>query len=183
MIITNFDFELFEKKAREKASEMLNNGLYSRFGLNAGERFSKAFLGCLGELAFAHWLDQKSVKYEIDTLGFDNRNSDEFDFLINGKKIDVKVALKSTSNPPNDNWTYGYPQEQKPQNKDFVVIGWIDKIRKEIGFYGWLSGHQICKSPIVLKNSFKGYSYKTPNHEFRWGLMIKDFERLLSILR
>ncbi|AFL83051.1 hypothetical protein Belba_0390 [Belliella baltica DSM 15883] len=182
MIVTNFDFDTQQSRARRIASEMIKNGLYSRFGLNSIKRLDKAYLGCLGELAFAHWLEEKKIAYKIDNKGFENRNSDEYDFLINGKKIDIKVALKSTLNPPNDNWTYGYPQEQNPLSKDFVIIGWIDFTRSEVGFYGWLTGLQISKSPIVTKNSFRGYHYKTPNHEFKWGLMNKDFEKLIDNL-
>lgn len=182
MIVTSFDFEAQQQRAKKIAAEMIKQGLYSRFGLNTDKRLDKAYLGCLGELAFAHWLEEKKVAYKTDNKSFINRNSDEFDFLINGKKIDVKVALKSTKNPPNDNWTYGYPQEQNPKSKDFVIIGWIDLAHKEIGFYGWLTGLQISKSPIVIKNSFKGYNYKTPNHEFKWGLLNKNFEKFISSL-
>ncbi len=180
MIIKNFNFDFYQEKARKRASEMIQHGLYSRFGLERSSRLEKAYLGSLGEFAFAHWLDQKSISYKIDNRVFTNRNSDEYDFLIQGKKVDIKVALKSTPRPPNDNWTYGYPEEQKPINKDIIVIGWIDQLQKIVGFYGWLTGIQVSKSPVVIKNSFKGYSYKTPNHEFKWGLMNKNFDTLIK---
>lgn len=182
MIVRDFDFEAQQQRARRIASKMIEHGLYSRFGLNTTKRLDKAYLGCLGELAFAHWLEEKRITYKTDDRGFENRNSDDFDFLINGKKIDVKVALKSTTNSPNDNWTYGYPQEQNPISKDFVVIGWVDLLQEEIGFYGWLTGFQVSKSPVVTKNSFKGYSYRTPNHEFKWGLMNKNFDKFIDNL-
>jgi hypothetical protein len=181
MIVRDFNYNEAKATALELANDMVKNGLYSRFSLNSKQRIEKALWGCLGELAFAHWLDQRGVIYQKDERSFLERNTDDYDFLISGKVIDIKVALKSTTNPPNDRWTYGYPQEQKPNQKDYVVIGWIDQKLQEIGFYGWTSGAQIAKRPVVKKNTFKGYDYLTPNHEFRWGLLNKDFEAFLEL--
>lgn len=169
MLINDFDFDVALQEARKKAQSMIQNGLYSRFSLNQEQRMDKALLGCLGEIAFEHYLKQKGVEYSLDQSDFGIRNSDEFDFLVKGKKIDIKVAKKSTPRPPNDNWTYGYPQEQKPITKDFVFVGWVDFLRKEVGFYGWMSGKKISQYKVVTHNSFAGYRYLTPNHEFKWG--------------
>lgn len=180
MIVQNFDFDNNLAIARQRAEQMVNNGLYSRFGLSFNSRVDKALLGCMGELAFEHWLRSLGYEYQVDRDGFDERNSDEFDFLIEDSKIDTKVAKKSTANPPNDNWTYGYPQEQNPASKDFVVVGWVDYTRKEVGFYGWITGLEVSRFPVVTKNTFAGYAYLTPNHEFRWGAMNKNFELLFQ---
>jgi hypothetical protein len=180
MIIQNFDFDATLILAQQRASEMVANGLYSRFGLSNQGRIDKALLGCMGELAFEHWLQSKGYNYEVDREGFEDRNSDNYDFLIEDKKLDTKVAKKSTANPPNDNWTYGYPQEQNPASKDYVVVGWVDFIRKEVGFYGWITGVEVSRFPVVTKNSFAGYSYLTPNHEFKWGVMDKNFDTLFQ---
>ncbi|SNS04348.1 hypothetical protein SAMN06295967_102213 [Belliella buryatensis] len=181
MIVQDFNYDKGKTIALELANEMVKNGLYSRFSLHIGKRVEKALWGCLGELAFAHWLDQRGVKYQKDERSFLERNTDDYDFLISGKVIDVKIALKSTRNAPNDRWAYGYPQEQVPSKKDYIVVGWIDQTRKEIGFYGWISGAQIAKKPIVKVNTFKGYPYMTPNHEFKWGILNKDFEAFLKL--
>jgi hypothetical protein len=169
MLVQDLDFDKFYQKAKQKAQKMLTNGLYSRFGLSQKQRMDKAVLGCLGELAFEEYLKQKGVVYVLDTSDFGNKNTDEFDFLVKGKKIDVKVAKKSTQKPPNDNWTYGYPKEQNPSTKDFIIVGWVDFTNKEVGFYGWMSGKRISQYKVVSTNSFVGYPYLTPNHEFRWG--------------
>lgn len=178
MIVQNFNFVNNLTIARERAEEMVNNGLYSRFNLTEEERVDKALLGILGELAFEHFLNQLGHDYEVDREGFEARNTDEFDFLINGQTIDIKVAKKSTTNPPHDNWTYGYPEEQHPANKDYVVVGWIDFERNEVGFYGWITGEAVSAFNVVTRNTFRGYPYLTPNHEFRWGEMNKDLNRL-----
>ncbi len=178
MLIKEFDFEKGYRQAQQRAIEMVGNDLYSRFGLSKETRIEKALLGCIGELAFEQMLIEKKISYKVDRQNYKDRNSDEFDFLINSKKLDIKVAKKSTSNTPNDNWTYGYPAEQNPVTKDFVVVGWVDFINKVVGFYGWITGAAIEKCPIVKRNSYKGYDYKTRNYEFKWGALNKNFDEL-----
>jgi hypothetical protein len=180
MIIQNFNFDLELIEARSRATIMVQNGLYSRFGYSIEVRIDKALLGCIGEIAFQRFLEQSNIDFELDKGSFATRNSDEFDFLINEKKLDVKVAKKSTKYPPSDNWTYGYPQEQNPITKDFVVVGWVDFINKNVGFYGWTTGEIISKFDVVTKNTFSGYPYNTPNHEFPWGILNKNFTELFQ---
>ncbi|PRP66288.1 hypothetical protein [Nonlabens agnitus] len=182
-MIIDTNFKELKERAYQQAKKMVDNGLYSRFGLSLNQRIDKALLGCLGELAFEEFLKQNNVSYSLDTSDFTKTNSDEYDFLINEKKIDVKVAKKTTQRPPNDNWTYGYPEEQNPSSKDFVVVGWIDFNNEVIGFYGWIKGSQIAKYTVVTHNSFAGYKYMTPNHEFKWGAMNKDFDALIQTLK
>lgn len=180
MIVEDFDFKGVYPLALDRAKEMVKNGLYSRFGLSEEVRVEKAFLGCMGELAFEHFIKTKNISYELDTKDFQNRNSDEFDFLVCGKKVDIKVAKKTTPSNPNDNWTYGYPQEQDPVSKDYIVVGWIDFKKEEVGFYGWITGKKISAFPVVEKNSFAGYAYLTPNHEFKWGELNKNFSEFFQ---
>ncbi|WP_352406430.1 hypothetical protein [Acetoanaerobium noterae] len=182
MIVKDFDFTRASKTSYERAEIMVKGGLHSRFNLSRKERVEKAHLGCLGELAFEHFLRTKGIAYKLDDQSFENRNSDEFDFLINDKKIDAKVAKKTTSRDPNDNWTYGYPQEQHPATKNYVVVGWVDFEKSEIGFYGWITGQKIATFPVVERNSYAGYRYLTPNHEFKWGELNKDFESLFNTI-
>ncbi|MBL7786702.1 MAG: hypothetical protein JNM36_12410 [Chitinophagales bacterium] len=178
MLIVEMDFDEALQQATAKAKQMVGNGLYSRFQLSYTQRVDKALLGCMGEFAFETLLKQHNINYELDTSDFVNTHSDEFDFKVNTKKIDIKVALKSTTNPPNDRWTYGYPQEQNPQNKDFVVVGWVDFANKQVGFYGWITGKQIAQYAVVTQNSFAKYRYLTPNYEFKWGDLDKNIAHI-----
>jgi hypothetical protein len=180
MLLKGFNFDDGAKLAMARANKMVSNGLYSRFGLSYNKRVEKAFLGCLGEVAFEYYLNVNGIKFKLDTTDFTANNSDEFDFFCNGKKIDVKVAKKTTKNNPSDYWTYGYPQDQNPKSKDIVVIGWIDFSNKIIGFYGWISGYKISQYPVVEKNSFAGYKYLTPNHEFKWGVLNKNLSQIFQ---
>ena len=178
-MILNLNFDQIVSQAEGKAKKMVSNGLYSRFNLSFSSRLEKATLGCIGEIAFEEFLKHKGYEYGLDQTDFSKSNKDEFDFLIGGKKFDIKIAKKSTLRPPSDGWTYGYPKEQNPMTKDFIVVGWIDFKSKEIGFYGWITGKKVSQFPVVSKNSFAGYNYKTPNHEFKWGELNKSIDSLL----
>ena len=183
MIIPKLDFNLCLNKAKEKAQLMIDNWLYSRFNLSDKERLDKATLWCMWEIVFEKYLKEQWIEYSLDTTNFQIKNSDEFDFLINNKKVDIKVAKKTTINTPNDNWTYWYPEEQSPINKDFVVIWWVDFTNQKVWFYWWIEWKKISLYKVVTKNSFAWYPYLTPNHEFKWGELNKDFNELLKILK
>ncbi len=176
--LPDLDFSALLIAARQRAEKMVANGLYSRFGYSYDQRIEKAMLGCMGELAFESVLRQKGIAYQLDQTDFSTRNSDAFDFWVNGKCFDIKVAKKSTPNPPNGNWTYGYPHEQNPAKKDVVVVGWVDFQRFEVGFYGYISGKKISRFPVVTQNAFAGYAYQTPNHEFKWKELSANWEAL-----
>ncbi len=180
MIVQNLNFDQTVALAKTKAEKMIENGLYSRFRLSDKERLDKALLGCIGELAFQQHLSNLGIPFELDHTDFQSHHTDEFDVKVNGAKIDIKVAKKTTANPPSDNWTYGYPQEQHPETKDYVVVGWVDFNRKEVGFYGWIRGEQIVRFKVVTRNSYAKYPYLTPNHEFKWGCLTKDLNEILK---
>lgn len=171
MIVEGFNFELGRVEARRRARQMVGNGLYSRFSLSDGARIEKAELGCIGEVAFEHWLCSQGIAYEVDSAGFENRNSDEFDFRIDGKTVDVKVAKLSTPNPPAGYWRFGVPVEQNPASKDVLVIGWVDFAKEQVGFQGWITGAQVASCPKVTENSLTHARYLTLNHEFRWDAL------------
>lgn len=182
MMILNLNFNNIVNSAGIKAKKMVENGLYSRFGLSYASRIEKAKLGCIGEIAFEEYLKLKKYQYSIDETDFSESKTDEFDFLIGDKKFDIKVAKKSTANSPSDAWTYGYPQEQNPSSKDFIIVGWVDFKNRNVGLYGWIKGERVSKFPVVTENSYAGYSYFTPNHEFKWGELNKDINSLLRNL-
>ncbi|NLY79175.1 MAG: hypothetical protein GX072_04540 [Lysinibacillus sp.] len=53
--------------------------------------------------------------------------------------------------------------------------------KEEVGFYGFIEGEKVKNKPIVEKNSFAKFDYKTPNHEFSWGELSQDFNKLFNI--
>lgn len=183
MLLPTFNFPQAYTKAMEQAEQMLGNDLYSRFKLGRDKRLEKAMLGSVGELAFEHFLIENKIAYERDTSDFTQVRTDQFDFKIHGKLFDIKVAKLTTNKPPSDNWTYGYPVDQNPASKDFVVVGWVDMVGKRVGFHGYIRGGAIARYDPVTKNKFAGFDYLTPNHEFKWGVLNKDIEGLLTHYR
>ena len=179
-MIIDINFEESLKEARGRAEQMVLNGLYNRFDASIEKRIDRAEAGCLGEIAFEEFLKGKRVAFRTDRDDFKNRHADEFDFMVNGYKIDVKVA--KTDKPPIDSWTYGYPQQQIGMEKDFVVVGAVNYQRETVEMYGWIPFREIVKYPLKTVNSFAGFRYKTPNYEFPWGALNKDFDKLIQFL-
>lgn len=180
-MIIDIDFDRALVQARRRAEEMVRRGLYNRFGTDFATRVEHAKIGCMGEIAFEELLRQKGITYHTDRDGFEGRNADEFDFEIQGYKIDVKVA--KTDKTPRDAWTYGYPQQQVGMEKDFVVVGWVSEQYRSIGMYGWILFNKILGFPLKEYNTFAGYKYQTPNYEFPWGSLNKDLDSLFRFLR
>ncbi len=177
-MIVNINFDNAERIAQERAERMVERGLYNRFGANYRLRVEHARIGCLGEIAFEALLGQRGINYDTDRDNFENRNADEFDFKINGYKIDVKVA--KTNKTPMDRWTYGYPQQQTGMEKDIVVVGWVSEEQRRIGMYGWMMFDRIQSYPLRSHNTYAGFPYQTPNHEFPWGDLNKNLEALFE---
>ena len=179
MLTINFDNN-DQLVASSKARQMIEDGLYSRFQLSPEDCLEKAFIGTLGEIAFQKLLNQKNIKFSIDSSDFSIVNSDQFDVKINNSLFDIKVA--KTHKTPVDKWTYGYPEEQHPETKDYIVIGCLNMIKKCVIFYGWIKGQDVKKFPVVKINTFAGFQYKTPNHEFTYGDLNKNFDDLFNSL-
>lgn len=179
-MIVRIDFEKAERAAQRRAEKMVACGLYNRFGKDRAARVAHAKTGCMGEIAFEHVLDEWGIAYATDRENFKDRNADEFDFKINGYKIDVKAA--KTDKTPSDKWTYGYPQQQVGMEKDIVVVGWVSETYKRIGMYGWLFFDEIRKYPLRRYNSYAGFKYQTPNYEFPWGDLNPDFDELFQFV-
>ena len=86
MIVQDLNFDQTVAMAKAKAESMIQNGLYSRFGLSEKERLDKALLGCIGELAFQKHLKNLGIPFELDQTDFQSHHSDEFDVKVNGAK-------------------------------------------------------------------------------------------------
>lgn len=177
-MIIEIDFDHAKQEARRRAERMVANGLYNRFGATYAERVEHATIGCIGEIAFEQLLRSRKIEYNTDREDFRNRNADDFDFEINGFRIDVKVA--KTNNNPSPRWTYGYPEQQIGMGKDYVVVGWVNESQRCIGMYGWIPFARISGYPLVEYNSYAGFRYQTPNYEFPWGDLDQNINSLLK---
>lgn len=177
-MIIEIDFDYARQEASRRAERMVANGLYNRFGATYAERVEHATIGCIGEIAFEKLLMSRGIKYNTDREDFWNRNADDFDFEINGFRIDVKVA--KTNKNPSPRWTYGYPEQQIGMGKDYVVVGWVNESQRCIGMYGWISFDRISGYPLTEYNSYAGFRYQTPNYEFPWGDLDQNINSLLE---
>lgn len=175
MIEVSYDNSI-ENEALLRAREMVKSGLFDRMGFTYGQRINKAKIGCIGELAFGSVLSQLGIIYETDNDGYVDRNSDDFDFKVNGKFFDVKVA--KTNHMPHDEWTYGYPVGQTHHYKDFIVVGAVNENERVVRYYGWIAFSQLMRYPITKINGYAKFDYSTDNYEFQWGDLNKDFDSL-----
>ena len=165
------------KIANEEAHEMLRNGMYSRMGYDDKQRLDKAYMGKLAEAAFAKLLDDNDIPYTLGEYDAE-KHGDTADFFVNRKSIDVKVA--KTDKKPRPSWTFGVPVGQMPETKDYIVVGLIDSSYTTVNFYGIISGIDVANSPILSKNSFGSFQYRTSNHEFIYGKMNQNIIDVLK---
>ena len=175
------DYENAETEATKRAMRMVQNGLYNRFDASYEERIEHAKIGCLGELGFEKMLSDRKIAFNTDRENFKNRCADEFDFEVNGFKIDVKVA-KTDKIPDPDEWTCGYPEEQLKRKKDYIVIGWVNVTSQKVGMFGWMPFELVSVYPNKNSNGYAGFRYKTMNREFPWRDLNPDFDELFEII-
>lgn len=148
------------------AKEMLDNGMFSRFGLSDKKRREKAYVGRLGELAFQMLLEDNGIPFEPGTYD-PQRHSDNGDVLVNGYVIDVKTARTFKEASPS--WIFGYPLQQHPEEKDGIVIANLANQDSEIRFFGIISGENVARCPLSSSNSYSGEDYMTENYEISYG--------------
>ena len=160
-----------KNEAWKYAQEMLRNGMFSRFGLSEKQRMDKAYIGRLGEIAFEIFLDDNGVYYEPGTYN-PKTHSDNGDVIINNYSIDVKTAR--TSRDATSGWVFGYPVEQKPSDKDAVIIANLTNNDSELRLFGIISGFDVSNCPISQSNSFSGASYMTQNYEIPYSQLEPD---------
>lgn len=174
-----------EEEASQLAQEMMENSLYDCMSYNdVDEQFSHAYIGSLGEIAFQMLLEREGIPYIAGSY-IPDQHSDNWDVNICGRIIDVKIAEVHTSSTPNNNWTFGYPCDQHPEQKYGIVVGLYYPSAKQIGFYGIISGAAVANKPTTNSNSYAKFDYLTSNYEFSYGDMNQDIVFLIyyNILR
>lgn len=177
MVLINITEEMMSE-AKKMAVDMVNNGLYNRFGGDFDYQVEKAKIGCIGEIAFEKYLADSNIPFATDRTGHGERHADDFDVKINNKKIDIKTA--KTERTPIPKWTYGYPKQQMGMSKNYIVICYYSPSRNTVGIYGWMEFSRLTEFPVTYKNNFANFSYKTPNHEFPISELNTDIGLLIN---
>lgn len=62
---------------------------YNRFGLSYEQRIDMIVIGCIGELVFKKYLEERGVAFEQE---FQAGKYDRFDFKINEKIVEIKTS-------------------------------------------------------------------------------------------
>lgn len=122
----------------------------------------------LGELIFESFLIQKEANYtREDKKDF----HDKYDFMLNGKTIDVKTA-EMKQNYWEDVlskfffWNNFLPCDQYPEKKDFIVIIRYSLFSMKAYLIGYISGSDVNNfkpviTPVAWGNTAK---YPIPNY-------------------
>ncbi len=126
-----------QAKAREYSSYRWSNtktGKYGKGILNTkDDKFKVERIGLLGEIAFAKLFNLKT-DFEY------RKGGDKYDFVLNGKAIDVKVAAK-------------FPEYRKGLILRRSERGYEIKVSKDIYVFGYLKSESIV--------TFVGYQHKS----------------------
>lgn len=86
--ITEEDKNAVRLKYLQVGDQIKHCGLKSRFNTNYEENNK---IGMLGELLFKKFLDTQGMQYQTDDVV---GRADKYDFLIRGKRVDLKTALR-----------------------------------------------------------------------------------------
>jgi hypothetical protein len=76
-------------------------------------------------------------------------DSTHFDFISNGKKIDVKTREKN--NFPDDMKCFFVSADSRKRQPEFYVFAFADLERHQVDFVGWMSYKQIEQCAVLKK--------------------------------
>ena len=139
----------FAKNQTELLAEALKGkNLHSRFNTDWEQN---NITGYLGECIFAEWIrvNEIAAEWQYGKLG----ESDDYDFLISGKKWDVKTNLRKLP-IENISDTYGLcvHKDQVGLHADYyvwVLIHGIDPLKAEFGYImGYLPANKIKEAEL-----------------------------------
>jgi len=151
--------------------------MFDRMGFDDRKRAEAIAIGIYAELAFKLWLDDLGIPYAYGGDDQAAEGADQYDFLIGGRTFDIKCA--KTEREVASHWEYGYPVDQNPQHKDFVVVANFNPRTMIVLFYGYIHGAHIASFPKKSDNK-AGVAYSTLNYNFPYTALDRD---ILSLLR
>lgn len=108
----------------------------------------KMYEGKIGEKVFREWLINEGIPYIEDSTGPDT--ADEYDFLINNKKIDVKTRTKSFHTR-----TLEMVSQFNLRPKDYYVGVYLDLKNQEAEIYGFISSDQLQNLNPIENQGYK----------------------------
>ena len=149
--ISAFTHLFAEENAKHIIESCKRAGTKSRFNT---DKFENEYLGYLGESIFQQWLEEKGVKHvwQVDKFG----ESDDFDFLISGKKVDVKTCLrKQPINNIKSSFQLLLHNDQLGLHADIyfwiLVCGFTPQSACNAYLVGSMSAERVLNYPVVEK--------------------------------
>lgn len=147
VIIQGEEYLLCEKKSHERWCNSKPGNYGKGIGRTDNDQHKPARVGLLGELAFSKLYGGK-VDFSYKKFG------DKQDFIINGKKIDVKCAMKNYGSMLiyyQNEWGKNIPVE-----KDIYVAGFIEEEDREKNFAKITMVGYATKEDVVNAETKKG---------------------------
>lgn len=114
----------------------------------AEEASKKMYIGKIGEKVFAHWLDMNAIPYLEDRSFY--YEPDEYDFLINSLKIDVKTRSESYHTR-----TLEMVKQFNKRPKDVYVSVYYNKVEETAELLGWIDARRLRDLHPIENNGYK----------------------------
>lgn len=119
----------------------------------------KMYEGKLGEKIFKQYLIDNNTEFIEDTSSF--KEADDYDFLINNKKIDVKTRTKKFHTR-----TLEIVEQVSKRPKDVYVSVRLNEDKKSGSILGWFFKEDMLKINRIEKNGYLD-NYVLFDHELR----------------
>ena len=123
---------------------------YDRFGLPTNSRISMITIGTIGQLVFKIYLEQQEIPFEFQMQA---GKFDDYDFTIDGKKIEVKTSgFENENDWRNLNAIYNVNQMKAAVFKKYtasvqIFVNGYDKSARTFDYtkcnYGIIAGWQF----------------------------------------
>lgn len=129
----------------------------------------KMYEGKIGEKAFRSWLDKEGIRYIEDSTSYDE--ADNYDFLINGYKIDVKTRTEDFHIR-----TLELVEQLHSRPKDIYVSVRYHRESNEVELIGAISSKKL-----IHLNQIENLGYKNNYVAYdRQLISMYQFKRLIT---
>lgn len=128
--------------------------------------------GKIGEKAFRAWLDKEGIPYTEDSTSFDK--ADDYDFLINGYKIDVKTRTEDFHIR-----TLELVEQVENRSKDIYVSVHYHRDTDIVDLIGVISSNKLVQLNQIENH---GYEDNYVAYDNQLG-NLKDFKNFITTHR
>lgn len=150
-----FDVQVSQEQLKY-AEELVDKYNFGRRGYGDGSKFEQ-FTGIIGQTVFADLIGEERPD---GTTGFDGGK----DFLINGKRIDIKTMTRKV--PVRDFYVHNFVGYQKNYDVDYYVFASYNTTNKVLTICGYIGKEDFFKRASYfpkgsLRKRSDGTSFRT----------------------